>query len=348
LNTQIYGTVYFNNETIKAIRHTINPSITYSYNPDFSDPRFDYYQEIQTNPEGDIERISRFNTSRFIYGGAPQGKSQTIGFNINNTLEMKVRSKKDTAEKDTKLKLLENFNIGASYNVEADSLNLSDIRLNARTRLFKNLINVNVQANIDPYIYVRDTAFTPSGEIEAGDRISEFAWNNGQGLGTLDNVRLTLGLNYRGSTKKSKQKDEEIEQLKATLNEQELAELDRILNNRDQYVDFSVPWSFNANYNVNRTVTGFAEPNIVQSLTFRGDLSLTERLKIAFTSGYDIENREFTQTNINIAMDLHCWEMNLFWVPFGALESYRFEIRIKSSLLQDLKFNRTRQFTEFQ
>jgi hypothetical protein len=347
LNTQLYGTAYFNSNTIKAVRHVMNPSISYTYNPDFSDPRFDYYQEVQTNEEGDIERFSRFSGRQFIYGGAPQGKNQSINFSLNNNLEMKVRSKKDTVEQDKKIKLLENFNITTRYNFEADSFKMGDINMTARTTLLNRMINVNVQATIDPYIYVRDTAFTSSGDIERGTRINEFAWNNGQGLGQIENLRVTTGFNYRGSSKKRKQKEEEIEALRSKYTGEQLEELDRILNNREQYVDFSIPWSFSANYNVTRTVAGFDDPRIIQSLTFRGDVSLTERLKIAFTSGYDIENREFTQTNINIAMDLHCWEMNLFWVPFGALESYRFEIRVKSSLLQDLKFNRTRQFQEF-
>ena len=53
---------------------------------------------------------------------------------------------------------------------------------------------------------------------------------------------------------------------------------------------------------------------------------------------------EITQTFITIARDLHCWQVNLSWVPFGKFQSYAFFIGIKSSLLKDLRVNRTRSF----
>jgi hypothetical protein len=75
-----------------------------------------------------------------------------------------------------------------------------------------------------------------------------------------------------------------------------------------------------------------------------GDLSLSEKWKIRYSSGYDFEAKEFSMTNIGISRDLHCWTMSLDWVPFGRFQSYNFRINVKSSVLQDLKLERRKPF----
>ena len=109
-------------------------------------------------------------------------------------------------------------------------------------------------------------------------------------------------------------------------------------------MDFEIPWNLRINYSLNYSKRGFEEANITQTLRFSGDLSLTEKWKVNFNSGYDLENNDFTQTNIGINRDLHCWQLSFNWVPFGNFQSYTFFIGVKSSLLQDLKLNRQRSF----
>src|SRR5690349_5725006 len=84
--------------------------------------------------------------------------------------------------------------------------------------------------------------------------------------------------------------------------------------------------------------------NITQTMQFSGDLSISKMWKINFNSGYDVEAKEFTQTNIAIARDLHCWTLNFTWVPFGPFQSYNFRIAVKASVLQDLKLERRKPF----
>lgn len=122
--------------------------------------------------------------------------------------------------------------------------------------------------------------------------------------------------------------------------------IENILNNPQSYVDFNIPWGVNVSYSLNYRRVGFAEGEITQTLTFNGDLNLTPKWKLTYTSGYDFQAKEFTQTRITLNRDLHCWELNFGWVPFGRFTSYDFSIRAKSSLLQDLKINRRRSFTD--
>ena len=63
-------------------------------------------------------------------------------------------------------------------------------------------------------------------------------------------------------------------------------------------------------------------------------------------SGFDFQNKEFTQTRLGINRDLHCWQMSVNWIPFGRFQSYNVDIRVKSSILQDLKLSRRRSFVD--
>ena len=108
-----------------------------------------------------------------------------------------------------------------------------------------------------------------------------------------------------------------------------------------KYVDFKIPWSLNINYNlrwVKDINTG--EPNITQSLSFSGDLSLTPDWKIGFNSGFDLQQNDLTTTSLSIYRNMHCWDMRFTWIPFGIRTSYTFDIRVKASVLQDLKLSK--------
>ena len=59
-------------------------------------------------------------------------------------------------------------------------------------------------------------------------------------------------------------------------------------------------------------------------------------------TNYDFINKEFSFTSINIARDLHCWQMSFNWIPIGFMRSYNLNISVKSSILQDLKLQRRR------
>src|SRR5205085_9068542 len=92
--------------------------------------------------------------------------------------------------------------------------------------------------------------------------------------------------------------------------------------------------------------TGFAKPTITQAVRFSGDLSVTEKWKVDFNSGFDMQKKVFTMTSLGIRRDLHCWQMAVNWVPFGRYQSYNFTIGVKSGVLRDLKLDRTRSFTD--
>jgi lipopolysaccharide assembly outer membrane protein LptD (OstA) len=121
-------------------------------------------------------------------------------------------------------------------------------------------------------------------------------------------------------------------------------EIDRIAQDPSQYIDWSIPWNMTFGYNLsyNKRPTGVT--SITQAINLSGDVSLSEKWKINFTTGFDISAAKATQTMVGIARDLHCWQMNVNWVPFGRFTSYSVDIRVKSSILKDLKVSRRRSF----
>ena len=105
------------------------------------------------------------------------------------------------------------------------------------------------------------------------------------------------------------------------------------------YVDFDIPWSLRLDYSFSYTKPR-EEVNIVQTIRASGDFSLSPNWKIGFNTGYDLDRKQFTTTNLSIYRDLHCWEMRISVVPFGTYKSYNFQINAKSSILSDLKYNK--------
>jgi lipopolysaccharide assembly outer membrane protein LptD (OstA) len=136
----------------------------------------------------------------------------------------------------------------------------------------------------------------------------------------------------------------EFMQQGGVMNEFVESEINRISTDPSQYIDWDIPWNVSFGYVLSYSKPVSGKKNITQTVSIRGDFSLSEKWKINFNTGFDAQTKKLTQTMIGIARDLHCWQMNVNWVPFGAFTSYNIDIRVKSTILQDLKVSRRRSF----
>ena len=340
MNTRIYGTLRFKKGRLEALRHTIAPSISLSYTPDYSDPTYGYYQDVRINNRkfinkegveqvGDIRRISTFDPRQMSYGGA----SGSISFGLQNTLEAKLKTKSDTATKQNeKVTILDNFGINGSYNLLAKEYPLSNLNFNANSRVSE--FDINIGGSFDPYLYVNDKLF-----FDVGRRTPDLMLSQGNGLARLTALNLSIGRRFAPAKTK---------ELKTSTNASE-AQLKQINRNIDDYVDWNVPWTFSFSYQFSMNRMGLAAAQQISGLTFQGDLSLTEKWKFSMSSGYDFKYSGLTYTNMSVHRDLHCWELNFNWTPiaspfYGRASNYSFDLRVKSSLLQELKISRRRSF----
>ncbi|MEE2700016.1 MAG: putative LPS assembly protein LptD [Bacteroidota bacterium] len=310
LNTKLYGIAQFNKGKIAAFRHVLTPNISFSYRPDFSKESFGYYKSVQTDSIGNRQTYAIMQNG--IYGGPGASRSGNINFSLGNLLDMKVRSKKDTSQTLKKLTLIQSMGIGSSYNIFADSLNFSTIALNARTKLLGSL-TLTFSSRYDPYIN------------KNGKRINQFEIENGR-LARFTSANAALGINISDNTfSKQKEKAEESEE--------------------DFY---KIPWNLNMNYtiayNKNNRPSSDVEP--IQSLNFTGNIKITKKWKIGFRSGYDFQEKELTYSSIDVYRDLHCWEMLFHWIPIGFHKSYTLTIRVKASVLKDLKLEKKKDWID--
>lgn len=322
-STRVYGILKFKKGKLKAIRHVITPSIGMSYHPDFSEPQWNTYKTVQIDEEGNTRRYSIFSNS--IYGGPGQGKSGSINFSLGNNLEMKVFSKKDTVAQTRKVKLLDALNFGGSYNLAADSLNLSVISITGRTKLIDKF-DINFGTRFDPYIADSN-----------GRRLNQFEWDVNHRLARLTNANLSVGTNFQSK--------------KGTVTELTEAQRDYLSYSTGDYISFDVPWNLNLSYSLFlqsvNSEQGDDSLTFTQTLNISGGLNLTRNWKITASTSYDFVNKEFPTATLGIYRDLHCWEMSIQWVPFGIRPSYSFVLRVKASVLQDLKLPKRSDWNEF-
>lgn len=333
LTTRIYGMYLSKNKDrkVKAIRHVMNPSISFGYTPDFT-KNSNYFVELKDTVND--RTIYQSRHEGFVYGGSNTGRAGSIGFSLGNNVEMKVQGKQDSVAR--KVMLLNNLSFNTSYNLMADSFNLAPIGIAANSNILDNLINLNLSATLDPYQYVIE----PNTKgVLTERRKSELVWKNRQ-LGRITNAALALSTNLNPKAR-SKETSSREKIAKSDLPEQEK---EFLIQHPDTYVDFDIPWSMNLSYNLSYSHPVNSSPNVTQTIQMSGDLSLSEKWKITYSSGYHFESKEFTQTNVGISRDLHCWTMNLSWVPFGRFQSYNFTIAVKASILQDLKMERRKPF----
>ena len=339
LNTALFGTYQFKNE--RAIRHVIRPSISFNYAPTLSKK---YYDSLQYNVNGDKILYSKLQGG--LYSGFGNVTNGGIGFGIDNNLEMKYRSKKDTTDEFKKLRLIENFGFRGGYNFLAPDRKLSHISLYLSNNLFGK-INLNASANMSPYLRNR-----------FGQDSAVYIW---KGPGGFKPGRITGGSLSLSTSFQSKPKDQEKEEQRQKQLEQQLATpeliadqqrlLDYMRQNPAEFVNFNIPWQVNLSLSVNfherlkPDYSGF-ETEFNSNLNFSGSFNLTPKWNFNSSGYYDFDTKKLQTFQLGISRDMHCWQMSIN-VAFGLYRFYNISISPKASILQDLRINRTKYFTDF-
>jgi hypothetical protein len=343
LSTNIYGTFNFNKGRLKAIRHTFRPTVSYSYRPDFKDK---YIKEVQQSALAtDLKQYTIFDQG--IYGSPSAGLSNSIGISLNNVLEAKVAPKDpDSDEEDEKIMLLNNLNFNSSYNIAADSLRWSNVSFSAGTRLLNDKLALNFNGSLDPY-QVNDEGrridkFNPNifrltnANLTANYSISSTDFdknkedgkdNDGRQNGNgANNPPDVMGANIDPTNRRGVQNT----QTKSKTSKTDLYKA-------------KIPWSVNLVYSANYRNNGVEPGEIgVHTLGFSGNIELSPKWKVGYSSGYDVKSGAFSFSRFNFTRDLDSWQFNFNWVPFGRNSSYTFFIGVKSSTLADLKWDKNK------
>ncbi len=324
LTTKMYGMYRPKFSRIKAIRHVFTPSVSFNFTPDLSDPYYLTHVAVDAQT-GDLidERYAIFEGG--IYGAPSSRRAGVVGIDLMNNLEMKYKSRSDTATELKKAKIFEALRFTTGYDIYKDSINWSAIAMSVRSSILNGKINFQANATMDPYA-VNDQ----------GNVIDKAQFDQSGDLARL--VRAGGAVNFTLRSKRNESKRD------AAPNGSE-AELEEIRQHENGYMDFNIPWSFRfgytANYRANWSEVG-RTTTFNNAVTFGGDFNLTENWKVEYQSGYDFELNDFSFTRFSINRDLHCWQINFNVIPFGPRTSYTFDIAVKAPVLQDLKLQRKR------
>ena len=343
IGTTIYGTFNFGEtKKIKAIRHVMRPNVSYSYTPSFSK----YYDTYDSDGSGTILKdYTRFDGG--IVGAPGKTMSNNVGFSLSNTFEAKVTDRDSTKVEAKKIMLLNNLNFSTSYDITADSLRWSPLRVSGGTQIFKEKMNINFAATLDPYA-INNT----------GSRVNTFNVDNGGSLFRMTSANMTL--NYSFSSKDGdKTKKENDQGQKNGGREDDLFGTNTDLSDRRQsqfdkddgdeenavteFFKTKLPWDMNLAYSLTYSNSSRENKIIGNSLMVSMNTDLTPKWKVGVSTGYDFVQKGVTFTQLRFERDLLSWRMDFNWVPFGDNSYWGFFIGIKSGVLSDIKYDKRNQ-----
>jgi len=325
-STRVYGIVNPDILGVTAIRHTLIPTISFTYQPDFSSPGYNYYglyYDWQTNQN---VQYSYFQNEIFGAGPGP-GKQENVGISLDNVFEMKVH-KSDTV--DTKIQLID-ASVSTNYNFAADSFQLAPIALNAHTSIL-NAITLQGSGSFSPYYYNADS----------GRRLSVFKWQMHNGLLDLTSFTFSASTQFTLMQGSGGQAD-------TSKAAQAKYFADDTLTGNDAWahymgedgvgnVPFKVPLSLSLGYSFSEfepnpgNITGRSS-----SFTSTLTMKISPTIGLATTFYYDFVAHTFQAPSVSITKDLHCWELDFTWYPTGVLQGFYLNLHVKAPQLNDVK-----------
>ena len=357
-NTKLYG--FYKpliGKKVQMIRHVFTPSVSYTLTPDFGDSRYGYYKSYTyTDAKGEVRTVDYSPYAGSLYGVPGKGRSGSIGLNVSNNVEMKVKTDRDSTGV-RKISLIDELGGSISYNMAAETKPWSNLSTRLRLKLTKNY-TFSLNSVWATYAY----EFNENGRVVVGDRTE---WSYGrfgrfQGMsqnfsytfnnGTWKKWQETLNKLLHPADKDAEGAEDNVQQAPGkqsgkqnSSNKGEEAKLDE-----DGYMPLNIPWSFSVSYGVTMREDTQAQINVknmrypyklTQNMNFSGNVKLSNKWNINFSSGWDFMDKELTTTTMNISRDLHCFNMSC-GVVLKPYRSYNFSIRANSAMLADaLKYD---------
>ncbi len=310
LTTKVYFMYTFKKGGLHAIRHVVTPNLNFTYRPNLSGgSRGTYFNPIT----GEQVDYSFFDNA--IFGTVSSNTQALAQLSFGNNVEIKVRSRRDTITGFKKIPIIDNLNVAMSYNFAADSLKWSKLTLTGRSTLFKQLY-LTYNFAFDPYIIGENGRSVNQTEWKVNHRLLRFS-------STSFSVALNLRLDQNTFKKKIKSDNEQ--------------------SRKPEGNPWSLTFNYTFTYGINDNIyyymlldTNRYTNNMVHTINVVGDINITKKWRVGFTTGYDFVQKSLSYTSIDIYRDMHCWEMSLNWIPFGYRKGWTFTINVKAAVLKDV------------
>ncbi len=319
-NSEFFGTFPLRLGPLDGLRHIVRPSLGYTFSPDYSKGPFNYFRSY-VNAAGETVEYP-------IVSGISNRERQALSFDLSNTFQTRIARTDSTGEVQRRAVQLLTLSLASNYDLAADSLRLAPVSLTANSRLGQ-LVTMNLTALYSPYALGADNRQTNRLQLEETGGLLRFL-----------SLSFAASTSFRGSPRRgvtplAPRRRVPVYPDLVAADGSGLLPYD--YRRRDlAYVDFAIPWSLSLDFNYRDTAVPGRSNQVAATLGTRFDLSLTSNWKIAGRSGYDLEAKEITTTQLSVLRDLHCWEMSFNWIPFGDFKSFGFSIYVKSGQLADL------------
>ena len=310
-----------------ALRYVLSPAVSFNFIPDMKGVMPNYY-ETYTDANGREIRYSIFENGAYGTPSLP-GRSGTISIGVNNNLELKIKDTKADSTGTRKVKVFERLNFSTGYNVFADSMNWSMISFNAGINLLPKL-SFDFRGTLDPYALDKN-----------GNRNNTTEWKANGRIGRLTNLGFSTSYQFGSLAGGGGPTQGEQGQSSEPVQPSSPAQSDK-----KPFSYFHVPWSVSIGYDFSYSKPRLRS-SIMQTITLTGNIAPTPKWQVNFSSGYDIKAKEITHTSMSITRDLHCWQMSIHFSPFGAYKFYMFQINVRASILQDLKYETRKDRRDF-
>lgn len=361
-NSKIYGFYQPSNlwrglfgEKLVMVRHVFTPSVSYSLAPDFGISRYGFWDTYTyTDQDGETRTVEYSPFDGAMYGTARKGKTGSISLEISNNIEMKLKTDKDSIGVK-KISLIDELGGSLSYNMAALTKPWSNLSTRARIKITKSY-TFSLNATWSTYAY----QFDNKGRVFVGDRTE---WSYGR-FGRFQGMSQNLSYTFSNNTLRQwKEKLRSIRGLDKADAEDEESETDNLVTapsspnrqrdserqgsvvlDQDGYLEYSLPWSFSVSYGITmrENTAGVIDAvrmrypyKFTQNMNLSGNIKLTNKWNINYSSGWDFMQRDFTTTTLSVTRDLHCFNMSCSMV-LKPYTSYNFTVQANSSMLADL------------
>lgn len=323
-STTMFGIANIGLLGVKALRHTLQPVISFGYHPDVSQQELQYYTDLKTGQQISYSKFEDDLNAGFSSGA----RSGTLGFSLGNDFEAKIEHQvtPDSSTED-KVRLL-NLNFGSGYDLIQ--------------KLFRPL-SASMSTQIGTFLSISCNAnysFYPRNYL-GGDSTAHTLISSGQGLLRANNVQFSLSGGFASSTTTE---GDNVDSLRRFF------QLNTPEDERHMYLGGNYPGAFiyipfrpkwNMNYSLSYTESYSAtiiQRNLSTNLSFT--LALTKNWSFSTSASYDLVSKQIVVPNLRVHRDLDCWELNFDYRPTGIIRGFNFELRLKAPELRDIKYTR--------
>jgi hypothetical protein len=324
MDTKLFGTILLKNRLgpLKGLRHVVTPSVGFSFEPDYTNPRWGYFDQVQEDTRFPEELLQYSTFGAGLYSGdrpSEVGRRMSFTYGISSFVEAKLFSKRDSSFNN--VRLLRRLDINGSYNFAAEEFKFSRIRVSANSSLFKGIVSMVFSANFDPYAI-----------DEEGERINTLLWDRERKIARFEDARLSVTTSLTVRKLKSlfqSDKDEDSTEEAPRAPGQRAPQKEDLLS---WFETFSIRHNFvlQGQSDLGRD-TFFVAANVV---SLNGSVPLTKNWRMTVGSfGYDFSKKQFTFPSFSVSRDLHCWDMGFSWQPSRG--TYSFYLRVDQGSVFD-------------